>query len=279
MTDNLLNEEKISIQRNKNLFSKLQAGILKGHGRDHVHFLLLHFNQFDINNVKHILSNLKITSALEQYEQTQRRIGNETVLTCYISFKGYKALGLTPNSTSQAFENGMASRKNLLGDSPENWEDHYRPNKTEIHAIVSIANDDPNEIKNEEASLKETFGNSIKIIETEVGKVKKNNDNQPIEHFGYVDGISQPLFLEQDFYDKMGIPKKINHWDPKAPLSLVLTKDPMLEGDTLLGSYMVFRKLEQNVKAFKEAETQLAKDLGLTESSEEAAGAFIIGRF
>ncbi len=45
------------------------------------------------------------------------------------------------------------------------------------------------------------------------------------------------------------------------------------------GSYFVFRKLEQNVKRFKEQEDQLAKLLRLPQADKERAGAMVVGRF
>ena len=45
------------------------------------------------------------------------------------------------------------------------------------------------------------------------------------------------------------------------------------------GSYFVFRKLEQNVRLFKDEEEKLADRLGLTGDDAERAGAMIIGRF
>ena len=45
------------------------------------------------------------------------------------------------------------------------------------------------------------------------------------------------------------------------------------------GSYLVFRKLEQNVRGFYEREEQLARWLGLKGSAMHKAGALIMGRF
>jgi deferrochelatase/peroxidase EfeB len=45
------------------------------------------------------------------------------------------------------------------------------------------------------------------------------------------------------------------------------------------GSYLVFRKLEQNVRGFKHREEQLARWLGLKGSAVQKAGALIMGRF
>lgn len=47
----------------------------------------------------------------------------------------------------------------------------------------------------------------------------------------------------------------------------------------MAGSFFVFRKLEQNVKAFKTAEQKLADEPKLTGKARERAGAFVVGRF
>ena len=60
----------------------------------------------------------------------------------------------------------------------------------------------------------------------------------------------------------------------------MLVKDPNSgRGSQRYGSYFVFRKLEQNVKGFKDAETQLAEVLKLEGEEAERAGALVVGRF
>jgi Dyp-type peroxidase family len=68
------------------------------------------------------------------------------------------------------------------------------------------------------------------------------------------------------------------NWDPEAPLSLVLVQD-IASDATANGSYFVFRKLEQRVKAFNEAEESLAEKLHLAGEDSERAGAMIVGRY
>ncbi len=55
--------------------------------------------------------------------------------------------------------------------------------------------------------------------------------------------------------------------------------DPHGKKEVSFGSYVVFRKLEQNVRGFKEAEGNLAATLGLTGNDKERAGALVVGRF
>ncbi len=91
--------------------------------------------------------------------------------------------------------------------------------------------------------------------------------------------MSQPLFLQDEVDDfKKGKPLPLK-WDPEAPLELVLVPDTLAGDPIARGSYFVFRKLEQKVKAFNEAEERLADDLGLTGDDAERAGAMIVGRY
>ncbi len=98
---------------------------------------------------------------------------------------------------------------------------------------------------------------------------------QHIEHFGYVDGRSLPVFLVEDVDKETG---GTDLWDPAAPLSLALTPDPLADENEVdsFGSYFVFRKLEQNVSGFNAGVRALAETLGI---APELAGAFIVGRF
>jgi len=123
-----------------------------------------------------------------------------------------------------------------------------------------------------------------KVLTIEYGHAIKNASGDGIEHFGYVDGVSQPLF----FADELNAYTKNNFggtaaFDPFAPLSQVLVRDPLAPAtEDAYGSYFVFRKLEQNVRGFKKAEEELGKKLyGKNASDEqlEKVGALIIGRF
>jgi Dyp-type peroxidase family len=99
-----------------------------------------------------------------------------------------------------------------------------------------------------------------------------------IEHFGYVDGRSQPLFLTEDVDHERATTDGTTVWDPAFPLSQVLVPEPGAPRPTTrFGTYLVFRKLEQNVRLFKEQEERMAEQMGLDD--EERAGAMLVGRF
>ena len=64
------------------------------------------------------------------------------------------------------------------------------------------------------------------------------------------------------------------------PLREVLVADPgaARPGESF-GSFLVYRKLEQNVRAFKKQEARIAGKLGLKGEDAERAGALLVGRF
>lgn len=72
---------------------------------------------------------------------------------------------------------------------------------------------------------------------------------------------------------------RIDVWDPFEPLERVLVADPLAGDPQCLGSYFVFRKLEQNVRDFMIAEQRLADAMGLVPTDRQRAGAMAVGRF
>ena len=120
----------------------------------------------------------------------------------------------------------------------------------------------------------------ISVVAEETGLGRANANGDGIEHFGYVDGRSQPLFLEEDVQAERDHHDGITNWDPRFPLTMVVTPDPLgANAGTQFGSYFVFRKLEQNVAAFKAAEQMVAEKLDLSGADVERAGAMLVGRF
>ena len=88
------------------------------------------------------------------------------------------------------------------------------------------------------------------IIYIQHGKALRNQPGKGIEHFGYVDGRSQPLMLVEDIENE-AMTGGTARWDPAFPLAAALVKDPGVADPDAFGSLFVFRKLEQHVRAFK----------------------------
>jgi Dyp-type peroxidase family len=177
----------------------------------------------------------------------------------------------------QAFVGGLKNRKEDLNDpDATEWEEGYQK---EIHFHLLIADGNEKAVKEKADFIKKDIAEFAEVVHTEFGNAIKNPEGAGIEHFGYVDGISQPLFFEdemknfRDEHFEFGKP----NYDPSADMNLVLVQDPF--HTSAQGSFFVFRKLEQDVKGFKKAEEALAEELGLKGEDKERAGAMIVGRF
>ncbi len=162
------------------------------------------------------------------------------------------------------------------------WEDGYNNPQKPIHAMFILAADDPAEMIAVERVVLAELKSIAEILTGERGmNLKKRfspadpEDGVSVEHFGFVDGRSQPLFLkgqaDRETHNGGG-----SFWDPRAPLSLILLPDPNGTENRSFGSFLVYRKLEQNVRGFRLAEGQLAEELGLP---IDLVGAMAVGRF
>jgi Dyp-type peroxidase family len=199
----------------------------------------------------------------------------------FLTAKGYQRLGFSLEKLQDAFsgaENyflaGMKSKKSLaaLNDpDPQTWEKEYQK---EIHAMILLANQRVTPLKEKEDEIREELDEFADVLVTEYGVVQ-HKANQKVEHFGFIDAMSDPIFFLAD------LPTNTNNWDPSAPLSLVLVPDTLAQEKDCYGSYLVFRKLQQDVERFHLGKPRLAEELAKsgTPVDPEYVGAMMIGRF
>jgi Dyp-type peroxidase family len=315
----LENQEPIDPEskQNRGLLADLQGNILKGHGRNHTIQIFLRFkraplkrNPQAVKDLIRMLAKKYITSAMQQHKDTVRykeqmpggslrdacadrsfrstvrykkQIPGSPFAAFYLSAKGYEALGYTTAQMPQdaKFQAGMKNSQRELNDpSLDYWERRYRQ---PIHAMILMADHNPARLRRRKQAIRKNF-QGVAHVFIERGKVMRNKTCDIIEHFGYVDGRSQPRFLEQDMKHEQNS-GGINKHKPFAPLKLVLVKDPNGKRAASFGSYLVFRKLQQNVWLFKETVERLAAKLWskprdqLTPEEKRRAGALIVGRF
>ncbi len=272
----------------KIMLEDLQGNILKGHGRNHTQNIFLHFE--DANAAKDFIIKYlapQITSAHTQlqetkiFKETDGKTPGKTFIGLFLSSLGYRALGIVDNKIPQnePFKEGLKNRQSQLSDpSKDKWDKTFQ---NDIHAMILIGDDDPRKVEQTYAGIQKYLPATVKVLGIEKGIAMRNANGDGIEHFGYVDGRSQPLLLQEDIKSEQENTDGISVWDPKFPLKQVLVPCPGGASDKSFGSYFVFRKLEQNVKGFKEKEEEIAKELKLEENGEdpELAGAMIVGRF
>ncbi len=277
----------------QDFYKDLQGNLLKSHGRDHSLHIFLRFH--DAKASRLWLSTLadSVTSLAEQYEQSRRHkeSGHCSLFTSVmLTAAGYLALGVDENQwpTDGAWRAGMKDlnyKSNPLKDRVEEWEE---PFQEEIHALILLAyagrdlsDEEAQKHLHEQLALMEKSLEGIaEVLVVQQGHVMRNPSGQVMEHFGFIDGISNPLFMKdelKDAFDRDGY----EHFDPSAPLNTILVKDPG-GAEHGYGSYLVYRKLQQNVKGFWEQSRKLAAHLSNGDGSSvspEHAAALCVGRF
>ncbi len=268
----------------RKVLESMQGNIAKHHGREHAYHIFLQFDATKKDHIKKWIKNLDITDGLTQLDDTkifnyliskkERTEEEEAILDnlkkkylqfFFLSNKGYQQLGLTNTNLSDvAFNVGMQERKDLLQDPDLKEWDLLTGTKETIHAMLIIASDHVQSLQQEFDKVDTGLLNhGIKIIHIQKGQILRNESGLGIEHFGYVDGVSQPIFMEAN---DIG-----SEWNDYADIKEMALVQDVNNEPNAFGSYFVFRKLEQNVKAFKEAEAGLG--LG------EIGGAYLVGRF
>jgi Dyp-type peroxidase family len=265
----------------------LQGNILQGHGRDFSVHIFLHFTA-SRPTVKRWIARCAedITSAQQHLDEIaqyrQDGIPGRLFMSFFLSATGYTSLGFAPPKDSpgireQSFINGMKKARSILNDPPqEMWDEGYRQN---IDAMVLLADDDELFLRRKAHRLIEEVKAHADICAVEWGRVMRNAQDYAVEHFGFVDGRSQPLFFQSDIERERQQRDGTKIWPPDDGPDLVLVPDPYGRQEYDSGSYLVFRKLEQNVRGFKAYEKKLAQVLELTGEDAKRAGALIMGRF
>ncbi|NIJ52343.1 Dyp-type peroxidase [Dyadobacter arcticus] len=269
----------------------IQGNILKSHGRHHTANLFIIGDDGKQDLVKawiHSLvvgTNPIIRSGSEQIHNNLRwkaeKVDSGVFACLHISAAGYKYLfgdQKVEDFEDEAFKLGMAHAP--LNDPPADfWEEGLQ----QPHFMLLLAHASDDKVRALVVEIQKSIMFFTKIASVEKGHAIFNNMGAGIEHFGYVDGISQPLFFD-DEWERYRADNEITSdddikFDPRANHDLVLVPDPFFQDENAKGSYFVFRKLEQNVKGFKQAEEALAFQIGLEGEDEERAGAMLVGRF
>jgi Dyp-type peroxidase family len=176
----------------------------------------------------------------------------------------------TLDQLSPEFREGMAARAGVLGD----WQ-HNHPTKwtlperrgpggpvelSEVHVLITywLADGNPRLIDAAQAQLEAALGSRGRVLAVQPMRRITDDHSRAIKgHFGFVDGISQP---------PMNLPGQPQTADGE-PLGELLLGYRNARGDKPLrgrlwtdSTYLVVRKLQQDVKAFL--------DLGLTDEAK-----------
>jgi Dyp-type peroxidase family len=214
----------------------------------------------------------------------------ESGVNVAFSYAGLSALAL-PDPTLQAFpedfRQGMAARARRLGDegesAPEHWEQPFGSPDVHVWVMLSarsrealVAHD--NRLR---AQLERCGG--LTVVYDELGAELPGG----VEHFGYADGFAQPAIEGSGAPERpgQGAIGKDGTWRAIRAGEFILgyedeegvlpTAPPPAQLSTN-GSYLVYRKLHQNVAAFRR---QLAQAAEIYPGGGELLAAKLVGRW
>lgn len=199
------------------------------------------------------------------------------------TFEGLKALGLPTVSLSgfpEEFVMGMKIRHAILGDdgpsAPENWDPIWQ---SDVHLCLSINGQTPADVEERYRWIEDVVAQSGGVVLLTGHRGDGGRDDLPYqdastlydqedqptakEHFGYTDGISDPVFEGQPRVPEKvvgrGKPTRQGGWEPLATGEFLLghpdeAKEypaaPMPITLSRNGTYLVYRKLHENVASF-----------------------------
>lgn len=213
----------------------------------------------------------------------------ETTLNVALTYSGLRALGVAEEllcGFSAEFREGMAARAELLGDygesAPARWEQPLGSGAG--HVLVTIKALTTELLERELTAFKSGVEQAagVRIVHEQ----HTQQLQEAREHFGYADGFSQPAIVgvakHESFAD--GVPEKDGKWRGLALGEFILGYEdedrlmPSAPAEPLgrSGTYMIYRKLSQDVALFRKTLSEAARLYG---HSEEQLAAKIVGRW
>jgi Dyp-type peroxidase family len=231
----------------------------------------------------------------------------------WLSIEGLRMLDAPDlEAMPPAFTEGMAQRASLVGDAevsaPSSWVLPFTGGKAP-HVVVVIASDDGDPAKGDDSDLARGLADVMQIVTTtgatllgdpQVGQTIAGNEGH--EHFGFRDGISQPGIrgltvsrnLPHDviaageflvgYEDEDGRVSGQSSSSPPVPTPSPYGGPPApppatpLPGWCRNGSFVVYRRLHQDVQGFRNtADQQAEADLTFEQLAAKLVGRWASG--
>ncbi len=265
----------------------LQGGIVRGYGR-----------RFGF--ARHLFARIREPAAARMFLSAmagpvtteQEWAGHpQTTLNVAVSFRALEALGLPAAVLDRfpaEFRCGMAHRAERLGDDPRTWDDELRDLEVLLVVQAQSAQALTEECEGWERALdRGDHGLQLAHVQ-EAGLLGEQR-----EHFGFTDGFSQPAIegVAREKIRGQGTLYKRPRW-PLVPVRWRAIKP----GEFVLGyvdedrglapappppfdrnaTFMVWRKLRQDVAGFRAQVAEQARRIGL---DQELVAAKLVGRW
>jgi Dyp-type peroxidase family len=213
----------------------------------------------------------------------------ESGVNVAFSFEGLRALECSERSLDAfpaEFRHGMAARAQILGDvdesAPERWEEPFK--NGQAHVLVMLSAKDPQAITERDGRIRAAIerAGGATVVGDQSGAALEGGR----EHFGYADGFAQPAIEGSGFEPDPGAGAVAGDgWRPIKPGELLLgypdeqgaiTPVPPPDELGVNGSFLVYRKLHQDVAGFRRMLREAAR---LHPGGEELLAAKIVGRW
>jgi Dyp-type peroxidase family len=213
-----------------------------------------------------------------------------TTLNVALSFRALQALRVAPHILDgfpAEFRAGMAARAERLADEPDTWAAELR----DLEVLLVIhAQDEATLLAESERWERELGEGGLELAHAQDAALL----GDAREHFGFTDGFSQPAIegVAREHVPGQGIPYKRVPWLPLSrtrwraikPGEFVLGYDDEDQGLAPAppppfhrnATFMVWRKLHQDVAAFRAQLAAQAERLGL---DPELVAAKVVGRW
>jgi Dyp-type peroxidase family len=253
----------------------LQGNILCGYGRNYPHALFLFLRVEEGARARRWLGErlAEITSALPWSEPPAH------TLNIAFTFAGLRELGV-PNAILDGFPHefrqGMAERWARLGDTGTSHPDRWAPELRRLHLLVTLSSRERSVRDRRLQELEAQAARGGLAVDAALETDVMADESEP---FGFRDGLSQPAIRDP----RAGPWRRTTSDPPVAPGEFLLGYED--EGGNVPpappelgfnGSYLVVRKLEQDVQGFWEF---IAEEAGPDPHRREWLAAKILGRW
>jgi Dyp-type peroxidase family len=269
----------------------IQGFVLRGYNLPMARYLFLRLE--DAKRGRDLIRRL-----LSQITTGQRWDGDkpQSTLNIGFSFHGLERLELplaTLITFPVEFQQGMRQRAELLGDtgvnSPDHWDSMWRDDH--VHVWLGINGQTVEALDACQAAVQSTLdeaGGAILVGSQNAAAQVTNGKPTTSEHFGFTDGFGNPEYLGVERSSQPGQGKLLDDgktWAPLATGELLLGyadeagELPVAPVPHLLaanGTFMVYRKLHQNLATFRK---WLDHQSTLYSGGKEKLAAKLIGRW
>lgn len=220
----------------------------------------------------------------------------ETTLNVAVTYAGLAALGVpgrVRQTFSEEFQQGMARRAEVLGDtgqsSPAGWDDGLGTDAA--HVLVTINAQTTERLQQELAAFQSELhgAGGVEIVNAQHAELLPGVR----EHFGFGDGFAQPAVEGVTDHKSAGGGAALadGRWRPLAPGEFIVgypDEDTRVDPQGRLpdapadplgrdGTYMVYRKLHQDVALFRKTLREAARLYHA--GDEEKLRAKVVGRW